>query len=514
MTLRPRTALAIVALLFTLAACEPNRFVSGWVPYWGATAGRAGFSDANASTLFSEVSPFWFSATSATTISQVGTESDLTATINAARRAGLPVLPSMTDGTGKLVMAGILADPAQRAVHVQAIVNLVAARGFDGIDLDYEGFAFTDGKASWPTTQPNWVAFVSELGVALHDRGKLLSVTIPPTWGTTSPPSGYWVYDQQAIAGATDRIRLMVYDFSVGSPGPIAPMSWVNQVITYSGARVPPSKLQLGVPAYGRHWATKQVSSETCPDGALSTKSVQMNAAPALAASRGLTPTRNTTYGEMTFGWAEKVTGPRGAPIPPPILVPPSNQIPSIMGAADPTGLQPAQRLKPLSIVTCTVQHTVYYPDAESIRQRAAAALGAGWSGIVIWALGYESADVFDALGSISKQRPGGSPSLTLDSNPPAVTGTSVRVTGWAVDPEFDLPVAVRITVGAFDSTVLARLDRPDVAAALPGVGPFHGFDQNITLAPGSYTLCITVKGWVGQPDSAPACQPVTIGPL
>jgi spore germination protein YaaH len=41
----------------------------------------------------------------------------------------------------------------------------------------------------------------------------------------------------------------------------------------------------------------------------------------------------------------------------------------------------------------------VYYPDATSIQQHAQAALNAGWSGVVIWALGYETEDVYRLLG-------------------------------------------------------------------------------------------------------------------
>jgi spore germination protein YaaH len=53
----------------------------------------------------------------------------------------------------------------------------------------------------------------------------------------------------------------------------------------------------------------------------------------------------------------------------------------------------------PLVQLSCTVRHYVYYPDATSIQQHAQAALDNGWSGIVIWALGYETADVYTLLG-------------------------------------------------------------------------------------------------------------------
>ena len=71
--------------------------------------------------------------------------------------AGVPVVPTITDGDGPLVTARLprrsgAARPAQGT-----IVNLVLVSGYEGIDIDYEGFAFNDGKANWP-------AIAAELG--------------------------------------------------------------------------------------------------------------------------------------------------------------------------------------------------------------------------------------------------------------------------------------------------------------------------------------------------------------
>lgn len=506
---------AVVVLAGLLTACDPNRFVSGWVPYWGGSAARSAYSDEDDSKLFSEVSPFWYSATSATAIARVGTSAELTAAVNAARQRGLPVLPSITDGTAKGEMASILANPGTRSAHVTAIVNLVmtghAGAAFDGVDLDYEGFAFTDGTATWASTRPNWVAFVQQLAGELQSRGKLLSVTVPPEWGAVNPSTGraqgYWVYAQELIAPSVDRLRLMVYDWSVSSPGPIAPMSWVDQVIAFSGARVPPAKLQLGVPLYGRHWRTQVNPQETCPDRALGRVSFTTRNAASLLAQHGRVATRHSS-GEMWATWTVSVTGPRNAPLTPPTHAPPTTSIESVDGPAG-GGLQPALRLTPPGgSVTCQVRHTVYYPDAQAVLQRANAAVAAGWSGIVVWALGQEDPAVFDALWQVAPQQPNGDPTGSLDSW--SLTGDTLRLTGWAADPEFDLPVPVRITAtggtSTLERTVLARLERPDVATASPGIGPFHGFDQTVILPSGTTQVCVTILGWAAQPSTPLAC--------
>jgi spore germination protein YaaH len=391
----------LVAAMIVLSACNPNRFISGWVPYWNAPDGRLGFTNSAATSMFKDISPFFYSAQPDGTIALVGSQSELTKTVNAAHDRGITVLPSITDGSGKWVMATvILANTTSRAQHIQNIVDLVMAQKLDGIDLDYEGFAFTDGTPSWDSTRPLWIAFVTELASALHAQGKLLSVTIPPTWMEANVVRGYPVYAPQDIGAVADRIRLMVYDWSVASPGPISPMSWLNLVIAYNDPIIPNSKLQLGIPAYGRDWGRKVNSAEICPDGALSTSSIQLDNMPAVVAAHGVTPTRHVESGEMYFTYDTVVTGYSTVPIPAPPYVPPTHVARTLTDSADSSsGLQPALRLTPPTVqLSCTVRHFVYYPDATAIQQHAQAALDAGWSGVVLWALGYETADVYTAL--------------------------------------------------------------------------------------------------------------------
>jgi spore germination protein YaaH len=509
---RTRWVFAVAALV--LSACQPNRFVSGWVPYWGGPNGRASIEEPGVSSLMSDLSPLWHQTDDDGTVDSYGNNSGLAATVATMQSQGVPVIPAIFDSQGTGVMSSILADPVKRTNHVQHIVNLVIDNGYDGIDLDYEVFAFGNPKIQWPTITGHWVAFVQELAGQLHARGKLLSVTVPPVWDFTPGDgnlSGYTVYAQGQIAPFVDRLRLMVYDWNISNPGPIAPMFWVNAVIAYSSAQVPTSKLQLGVPTYGRHWETKANSAEVCPDGAVTRSSVLMRNAAALAAANNVVPTRHTD-GELTFTWNEVVTGTRGAPSPPPVWVPPSTVATAVTTPA--TGsLQPAIRLTPPNlVVTCTIKHTVFVPDAVSVRARAEAALAAGWSGIALFAIGYESLDIYQSLAGIAPQRAGGDPFGVITEL--EVTGNAVRLTGHAVHPEFDLPVPVRFTftVGGNQVGTVTVLARDEVADMPTGTGPFHGFDELVPLAAGSYTVCADVLQWGGGVEASMGCQQFIIG--
>ena len=335
------TAAAMLAsglLAAPAAQADPSgRVASGWIPYWMSSPSRpAGVNSAvqNAD-LFVDVSPFWYSATKSGNGVKVGLNSNFTngqANVQWAmgqlKGAGLTVLPAIADSSGKGTMARTLADPASRAAHVQDIVNLVVSNGFDGIDLDYETFAFSDGSSSWGKTQSDWTAFVNELSAALHAQGKLLSVTIPPPCGysgTCGPKYGYWVYNIEGIAPAADRIRIMAYDYHVQGIGPIAPMPWVRSIVQYSSSIMDPQKLQIGVPTYGRAWTRKQGNSlmteGTCPSpgSAAYTKLTRMSSVtdadiPGVLASVGVTPDQvqwsdkdqeNWVYYDKSLDWTD-----------------------------------------------------------------------------------------------------------------------------------------------------------------------------------------------------------------
>ena len=270
-------ALAIMSTALVMPAAHAEggpKIISGWMPYWMTSPAKpAGITNAVANAdVLKDVSPFWFSAVSGGAAGVTvkfnpnfgGAEANSAWSVAQLRAAGLAILPSIADGSGKAKMATILADPARRTVHISDIVNLVTSRGYDGIDLDYEQFAFADGRASWTATQPNWTAFVNELAAALHAQGKLLSVTIPSPCDTANKcggTNGYWVYNLPGIAAAADRIRVMTYDFHYNSPGAIAPIGWVTTSMQYAATQAPANKLVVGIPAYGRSWTKKTGNS-------------------------------------------------------------------------------------------------------------------------------------------------------------------------------------------------------------------------------------------------------------
>ncbi len=332
-----------------------------WVPYWAlddALPDLAARADA-----LDEVSPFWFEATGVETIAtSPNTPAEAEQFIETATANEVPLVASILDATGPGEMAAILADPGSRTDHVDAIVDFAADGDFAGIDLDYEQFAFADGRESWATTRPNWVAFVAELAERLHADGRTLTVSVPPVYDARrTRQSGYWVYDYGAIAPLVDSIRVMAYDYSNASTdaGPIAPLEWVNRIIAGTTAAAgDPSKLVLGVPLYGYNWPTEE--SGDC-DGARGVTTVTGRTVGALADERGATPVHDPATGESSFTYDLDVDG------------------------------------------TCTQHRQVNYVDTDGIEQRIQLALDAGYAGASLFALGYDDEAVWDVVAGIDE---------------------------------------------------------------------------------------------------------------
>jgi len=91
----------------------------------------------------------------------------------------------------------------------------------------------------------------------------LVHVELPPKQGEHTP---YWEesFDYTALAPYFDSCAIMSYGFawSGSSPGPISPLSWVQETYDYAVTVIPREKIFLGIPTYGYRWQIYAKPSE------------------------------------------------------------------------------------------------------------------------------------------------------------------------------------------------------------------------------------------------------------
>ena len=406
------TWLMVVSLVPTSFAADnqPRKIVSGWIPYYSVKTvmpfikklptlpapvvgapitcqdneySAEDLTLLNSSYLFAnkdlmkEVMPFWYTLKSPTLIRDDYTTGNpswpIEGTLCLMRKSGLKIIPTITDGTEKLVLSGYLAKPETRSTIVKTIIDLVNKYSFDGIDLDFEGFAFVDGNTTWTKTAPNWVLFVKELSTALHAQQKLLSISAPYSFNPAEKQKGYYVYSWAEIASSIDRLRIMTYDYSVAKAGPIGPISWTEKTMQYAISIMPASKVFIGLPGYGRDWITSVAG--TCPTNAppgltagAKAATFRMNYANAKAVIDLVSPTFDEKSSEATYSYQQSFNGL------------------TAKGAA----------------TSCTVSRTVWYQNDRSYLERMNLVAKYRLGGAALWTLGMEDVSATTAMRNVA----------------------------------------------------------------------------------------------------------------
>ncbi len=152
--------------------------------------------------------------------------------------------------------------------HLKQILDEIDKNNFDGIDLDYESTKLSDKE--------KYQEFVIKLNKGIREIEKekgsnlTFSITVLAKWGeNTIYPTlkeTRQVQDWAFLSKHADEIRIMAYDYSSQAqktPGPIAPILWVDLVINEAIKKIPKKKIHLGVHNYGYNWAASEINIVT-----------------------------------------------------------------------------------------------------------------------------------------------------------------------------------------------------------------------------------------------------------
>ena len=182
------------------------------------------------------------------------TSSRMTSVINAAHGSGARVVLTVQSfawtSSGLARQKSLLGSPAYRSRLARQIAQAVRDRGADGVNLDFEPIA--SGYAD------EFTSLVRAVRSQLNKVAKGYQLT----FDTTGWIGNYPIKDGTA-RGAADAVVIMGYDYRtagsspVGSVAPIGgPAYDISDTVAAYLARIPASKVILGVPYYGRAWST------------------------------------------------------------------------------------------------------------------------------------------------------------------------------------------------------------------------------------------------------------------
>ena len=453
-----RIFLAILLVAIPLAHVEvaradnpPRKILTGWLPYYSMkTYLPAVLANAD---LINEIMPFWYtlrydSKTKRPVVVDIYKTANpsvpIETPLTALRNAGMKIIATVTDGTSEMMLANLISKPVTRKQVVDAIMVAAASQNYDGIDLNFEAFAFVDPSSTWKTTAPNWVLFVKELSAALRAQNKILSVTTPYLFNPAEKQKGYFVYAWADIAPFIDRLRVMTYDYSISRPGPIGPLEWTEKTIKYAVSIMPASKVYLGLPGYGRDWVTKV--DGICPTNLAKVITPKARAgtflmrdAASIAATYGAVPIYNEKFGEVTFTYKREYTGQTSS------------------------GLS----------TTCTATRVAWHQNAQSFSERAKLAAKYQLGGAAQWVIGQEEPLAMVAIREVAKSIAPAQVESTLSASRTEVSyGNPITLSGQ-VTLEDKSPVS--------GLTVSVEGTYPD--------GTVRTLTTGVTAVDGTYTL-------------------------
>lgn len=251
----------------------------------GGVAGNDTFSAvvAGAKSL-NVISPTWFKLNS--------NDGDVTSIasasyVKAAHDKGLEVWALFDNftGTGDFSTTEFLSHYKSRQNAIDQLMALAIEMGVDGINLDFETIDYEDGQS--------YVEFVRELSIACRANGLVYSIDdyVPMHFN-----DHYNLREQGIVA---DYVIIMGYDeHYAGSAeaGSVASLSYVENGLINTTAKVDPSKVINAVPFYTRIWHTS--------GGALSSEAVSMQTAKDYISNHSIELTWDVeagqNYGEFT----------------------------------------------------------------------------------------------------------------------------------------------------------------------------------------------------------------------
>ena len=179
--------------------------------------------------------------------------------IRSALAAGVrPVLtltPFGADGNfNNYLITTVVNNEEARDNLLSNLLSTLQEKGFQGVDIDFEYIL--------PQDRIPFADFVAETRRLLSPYGYHVSIALAPKTSDSQSGLLYEGKDYGLLGEAADSVLLMTYEwgYTYGPPMAVAPINQVRRVVEYAITRIPPEKIDLGIPNYGYDWTLPYVS--------------------------------------------------------------------------------------------------------------------------------------------------------------------------------------------------------------------------------------------------------------
>jgi spore germination protein len=140
-----------------------------------------------------------------------------------------------------------------KAAVISSLLSIAQNGGYAGVNIDLENLVYSSDINQ---VRSDFTAFIHDLSLQLHAHGVKLAVSVPGKTQDSVYDTWSYPYDLAALGADADYLQLMTYDEhgDWSGPGPVAGADWVEDCVAFAASLVDPSKLLVGLPAYGYDW--------------------------------------------------------------------------------------------------------------------------------------------------------------------------------------------------------------------------------------------------------------------
>ena len=151
----------------------------------------------------------------------------------------------------------VLTNAEMQAALIAQILDTIAAKGYQGLDVDFEYVPGAQREA--------YADFIRRLRARLSPMGLPVIVALAPKNFAGQPGLLYEAHDYALLGAAADFVLLMTYEwgYTAGPPMAVAPLPNVRRVLDYAVTEIPRQKIYLGIPNYGYDWPLPFVQGKT-----------------------------------------------------------------------------------------------------------------------------------------------------------------------------------------------------------------------------------------------------------